>query len=89
MATDDSGKLFIDYLMSSASLVAFYDFDNSSGLFSIHRSYKFSLVVIGPPGSAHPSADFVFYASHPRELADPDRHIALTAERRTVSGYGV
>lgn len=47
IATDDTNKLFFEYLIEHGELVSMFDFENRQGIFpEIHRSYKFSLLTL-------------------------------------------
>lgn len=81
LATDDSGKQFIDRVMTDGSLVALYDFENKQGLFpGVHRMYKFSAITLAGRDHSVKMADFVFYAENVADLAERDRHIRFSAD---------
>ena len=81
IATDDSNKGFFSDLVNTESLVSLYDFENRDGIFpGVHRSYKFCLLSVGTPGAGGTGADFAFFLTSPRQLAEEVRHFALTRE---------
>ncbi|OQB99432.1 MAG: hypothetical protein BWX80_03702 [Candidatus Hydrogenedentes bacterium ADurb.Bin101] len=90
IATDDTTKYFFQDIVETNTLANLYDFENRNGLFAgVHRSYKFCLLTLRTPSphallTTHYSplapSDFVFFALHPDDLREPDRHFALSAE---------
>ena len=77
ICTDNSTKDFFAEIVSKKRLEYIYDFENKLPLFpSVHRMYKFALLSIG--NSEHP--DLAFFMTHPRQLAEAERHFTLTAE---------
>jgi hypothetical protein len=80
LATDDSGRDFIDDLLSRGALVSFFDFENRLGLFpAVHASYRFSAITIAGVGTRHEAADFVFQADDPSVLLNTTRHVSITS----------
>lgn len=80
IATDDTTKDFFNELMVAKSLMLLYDFENKRPFFpDVHRSFKFSTMVIGGRAVRHEHADFVFFAKDFENLKDKKRHIPLTA----------
>jgi hypothetical protein len=80
IATDDTTKDFFKELMDSKSLMLLYDFENKRPFFpDVHRSFKFSTMVIGGSAVRHEHADFVFFARDFDNLKDKKRHIPLTS----------
>ena len=60
IATDDTCKKFFGDLIQSQALVSLYDFENREALFTaVHRSYKFSLLIIS--GKAIAQGNFAFF----------------------------
>ena len=81
ICTDNSTKDFFAEIVSKKRLEYIYDFENKLPLFpSVHRMYKFALLSIG--NSEHP--DLAFFMTHPRQLAEAERHFTLTAEAFTL-----
>lgn len=77
ICTDNSTKAFFGEITKKKRLEYVYDFENRQGLFpSVHRMYKFSLISIG--NSDRP--DLAFFMTHPKQLADEERHWTLTAD---------
>lgn len=77
ICTDNSTKAFFGEITKKKRLEYVYDFENKLPLFpSVHRMYKFSLLSIG--NSERP--DLAFFLTHPRQLADENRHWTLTAD---------
>ena len=81
IATDDTTKYFFQDLMQKGSLASLYDFENRRAIFpGVHRSYKFCLLTLtGAARPARAGTDFVFFALDVADLADRQRHFALTA----------
>lgn len=81
LATDDSGKAFIDCVMSDGSLLSLFDFENKRGLFSgVHRMYKFSAITLAGTGDRSRAARFVFYAEDVKDLQRPERQITYSQD---------
>lgn len=81
ICTDNSTKDFFAEIVSKKRLEYIYDFENKLPLFpSVHRMYKFSLLSIG--NSERP--DLAFFMTHPKQLAEAERHFTLTAEEFTL-----
>jgi len=77
IATDDSTKLFFGHISQKGQLVSLFDIENKDALFaSVHRSYKFSLITLGPSSAAQ----FVCFASQPTQLTDQRRRFTLTPQ---------
>jgi hypothetical protein len=76
IATDEGNKYFFEHLTSNELLVCLYDFENRERLFPIHSSMKFAILVVGKNIS---QADFVFFATNPDQIYDPDRRFRLAA----------
>ncbi|MDH0775914.1 N-6 DNA methylase [Delftia tsuruhatensis] len=77
IATDDSTKAYFADLTQSGRLVSLYDMENREAVFpSVHRSYKFCLLTLG----SVPKAEFVCFAAHVDQLADPLRRFNLTPD---------
>ena len=58
IATDSSTSAFFGHLVSKKRLNGLFDFENKEGIFpGVHRSFKFSVLSIGPSLSA----DFAFF----------------------------
>jgi hypothetical protein len=80
IATDDTTKYFFGDLMEKKALAAMYDFENKEGVFAdVHRSFKFSVLLMNGHGRETEAADFVFFARNMDDLKPRDRHIKLSA----------
>jgi len=81
IATDSSTSAFFGDLVTHNRLMALYDFENRQALFpGVHRSYKFSILAIGPARAAK----FAAYLLNTGMLANADRQISLTADDFTL-----
>jgi hypothetical protein len=79
IATDHTTRAFFGSSMESKSLIALLDFENKRPWFDdVHRSFKFSVLLMSGGAVKHESADFVFFAREMDDLADRDRHIPLS-----------
>ena len=83
IATDDSTKAFFGHITQNGQLVSLFDIENREAVFpSVHRSYKFCLLTLGPAEQA----EFVCFATQVSQLADPRRRFRLTpAEFRLIN----
>lgn len=80
IATDDTTKYFFADLMETKALAALYDFENKEGVFAdVHRSFKFSVLLMNGRSRQTDAADFVFFARNMDDLKPRDRHIKLSA----------
>lgn len=80
IATDDTTKRFFGDLMEKRSISALYDFENKEGVFAdVHRSFKFSVLLMNGCDRQANDADFVFFARSIEDLKPRERHIALSA----------
>ena len=76
IATDSSTSAFFGDLIARKRLSALYDFENREGLFpGVHRSYKFSILAIGPSGKAR----FAAFLLNTQALEEKERQIELEA----------
>ena len=74
VATDSSTSAFFGDLITRDRLTALYDFENRHGLFpGVHRSYKFSILAIGPSGKAR----FAAFLLNTQALEEKERQIEL------------
>ena len=74
IATDSSTSAFFGDLVARNQLSALYDFENRDGLFpGVHRSYKFSILAIGP----RPKARFAAFLLNTQGLEEKERQIEL------------
>ena len=74
IATDSSTSAFFGDLVARDRLSALYDFENRDGLFpGVHRSYKFSILAIGP----NLKARFASFLLNTQALEDRERQIEL------------
>ncbi|MGC8724943.1 MAG: Eco57I restriction-modification methylase domain-containing protein, partial [Acidobacteriota bacterium] len=77
IATDDSTKAYFGHIARLGRLASLYDFENSEAVFpAVHRSYKFSLLTLGPAREA----EFVCFATRVEQLADTRRRFTLTPD---------
>jgi hypothetical protein len=80
IATDDTTKHFFADLMETKTLAALYDFENKEGVFAdVHRSFKFSVLLMNGRERQTDAADFVFFARNMDDLKPRDHHITLSA----------
>lgn len=76
ICTDNSTKAFFGEITKKKRLEYVYDFENRQGLFpAVDSRYKFSALSIG--NSDCP--DLAFFMTHPKQLAEKERHWTLTA----------
>ena len=74
IATDSSTSAFFGDLIARNRLSALYDFENRKGIFpGVHRSYKFSILAIGPS----PKARFAAFLLNTQALEEKERQIEL------------
>ena len=74
IATDSSTSAFFRDLIARNRLSALYDFENREGIFpGVHRSYKFSILAIGPS----PKARFAAFLLNTQALEEKERQIEL------------
>ncbi len=77
IATDSSTSLFFGNLVASRRLAELIDFENREAIFpSVHRSYKFCLLSIGPAERA----SFAFFLTNTAQLAQSERRFTLTPD---------
>ena len=73
IATDDTTKYFFGDLMEKKALCTLYDFENKEAVFAdVHRSIKFSVLLINGRDRQTVEADFVFFARNLDELKSRD-----------------
>ena len=78
IATDATTAPFFAALISGSRLAQLIDFENRDGIFpAVHRSYKFCLLTIGREVK---HADFAFFLTDVRQLAETDRQFTLSAD---------
>ena len=74
IATDSSTSAFFGDLIARNRMSALYDFENRVGLFpGVHRSYKFSILAIGPSSKAR----FAAFLLNTQDLGEKERQIEL------------
>ena len=77
IATDSSTSAFFGNLVARNRLTALYDFENRDGLFpGVHRSYKLSILAIGPGRKAR----FAAFLLNTQGLEEKERQIELEPE---------
>lgn len=80
IATDYYNQDYFSALVAEGALASLYDFENRAKLFSeVDSRFKFSLLTLTGPDSPAEAADYAFFLHQVNELADPERHFALTA----------
>lgn len=80
IATDHTTREFFGDLVRQGSLVSFLDFENRRGIFpAVDSRVQFALVTLTGSAKPAPRADFLFFAHAVADLADPGRHIELSA----------
>lgn len=80
IATDDTTRHLFSDLMEKRSLAALYDFENKEGAFTdVHRSFKFSVLLMTGSDRQIEATDFVFFARNLDDLKPHDRRIVLSA----------
>ncbi len=80
IATDDTTKHFFGDLMEKKALEALYDFENKGAVFAdVHRSFKFSVLLLNGAERTTDEADFVFFARTMDDLEPRERHIRISA----------
>lgn len=78
IATDSSTSAFFGSLIERKKLSTLIDFENRKGIFpGVHRSYKFSVLALGPADVAA----FAFFLLSPADLEDERRRFTLTPEQ--------
>ncbi len=76
IATDSFTQKLFSYIIDSKLLNSLYDFENQGIFNSVHNSYKFCLLTLGPS----PSADFACFLHTIQELEDDRRHFELSTD---------
>ncbi len=78
IATDSSTAAFFGSLIENKRLATLIDFENRRGVFpSVHRSFKFSVLALGPADVA----EFAFFLLSAADLEDERRRFGLTPEQ--------
>ncbi|MHC4176160.1 MAG: Eco57I restriction-modification methylase domain-containing protein [Planctomycetota bacterium] len=81
IVTDKTTAPFFAELMAGKSLISLHDFENKAPVFpDVHRSFKFSTLVMGGSEVKVPETDFVFFARRMSDLKHKDRHIPLSSK---------
>ncbi len=77
IATDDTTKVFFDYLIKNGRLVSLYDFENREGIFpDLHRTHpRFCLLTLGQTDKM---PEFIFFATNTNHLLDDRRRYSLS-----------
>ncbi len=79
IATDNTTRGFFSDLMESKTLAALYDFENRKLIFpDVDGRFKFSVLLMNGAKARHEHASFIFFAHSVKDLADTNRHIALS-----------
>lgn len=83
IATDATTQYFFKDLVTTASLVALYDFENARPIFDgVHRSFKFCLLTMSGRSLQTPAASFAFFLHDPGDIASSE--FELTPEEITL-----
>ncbi|MBX5452524.1 MAG: N-6 DNA methylase [Acidobacteriia bacterium] len=78
IATDNSTKAFFEFVSTERRLASLFDFENRKPLFqAVDSRMKFCLLTLG---TDIPQADFVFFATNVKQLADSRRRFMLSPE---------
>ena len=81
IASDDTTKVFFQYLTRTRALVSLHSFENEEFLFpAVHHSTKFCLITLTGSQQPQDSSDFVFFTRRTEQLQESDRHFTLSAE---------
>lgn len=76
---DDSTKEYFQALVDSSELASVFHFENEDLVFpAVHHAYRFVLICIDRAGGVGES-DLFFFARQVAALADPARHVAISA----------
>jgi hypothetical protein len=74
IATDDTTKDYFQHVVDQHMLAELLDFENREALFpEVHRSFKFSVILLAGEGSPQKSIRCGFFLHNMREATDPDR----------------
>ncbi|MEZ4321151.1 MAG: N-6 DNA methylase [Myxococcota bacterium] len=81
IATDDTTKDYFQAIMRTRALRAMWEFENE-GFFTAGKGHmlRFALTTLAGADEPAEAADFMFKGQSVDDLADPERHFALTAE---------
>ncbi|QDT36738.1 Eco57I restriction-modification methylase domain-containing protein [Stratiformator vulcanicus] len=81
IATEKTTKDFFAKLVKESRLIRLYDFENKKVFFpDVHASFKFCILVFSGGKTRNREADFVFFIQKVDEIADRNRHVALTGK---------
>ena len=84
IATGFITQMFFRELIISGRLVSLFDFENSKPIFlSVHRSYKFCLLVVSGRAASSLDASFAFFCRDVGDLSLPGKQFRLTREEIT------
>ncbi|SDD33993.1 Methyltransferase domain-containing protein [Algoriphagus faecimaris] len=77
IATDDTNKFYFADLIEKGRLASLFDFENKKAIFAnVHRSYKFSLITLGPKQKGREST-FGFFMHDVLDILDRERVFTL------------
>lgn len=77
IATDDTNKFYFADLIERGRLASLFDFENKRAIFpNVHRSYKFSLITLGPKQKGREST-FGFFMHDVLDILDQERVFTL------------
>ncbi len=81
IATDATTRDYFEAIVRTRALAAMWEFENE-GFFTAGKGHVLRFALTTLTGSDEPAdaPDFVFQAQSVRDLEDPERHFALTAE---------
>lgn len=81
IATDDTTKEFFGDLVTTQTLVSFYDLHNKKQFFpDVNPTEKFCLLTMTGPADSVDATDFAFFVLDTSELDDPEKRFPLSAE---------
>lgn len=79
IATDATTAPFFGHLVGSCNLKSLFSFENEEFIFpSVHHSFRFAMLTMGPTDEA---AEFVFFLRQASELEDERRRFHLSADQ--------
>lgn len=80
IATNEGTKDLFAYLVESKRLISLLDFENSEGLFPIHRSFRFCLFTLGGIDTNIETAKLLCYATNLMHLQEDERYFTMSTE---------
>ena len=82
LATDDTTKFFFQDLLTTNSLISFYEFENEGFFVGAGQGHmvRFALTTISAPRKATSGAEFFFQGKRIEDLGDPTKKFRLSAD---------